>query len=242
MSGEHVVVTEAGPVTLLPVTRETLEALAHLFPRLGYMESERGEMLALATAHEARGMRGLRTGYGWYESKDLEVAQRVSVLERLRLPHALAAFAKRGFHGVLLAASCVWQSDGDHCQQGEALFVHIDAPLDQPFGDRVLPTYEASFGAGGSGVMLAFVADANAAWQAGGLPKRVLTDLEPCEAHDDGLHWWADLVLVDDRLVLVRPIVHDDDIVLIEVARAGFASLEYAPSSFVVVAPSEPEA
>ncbi len=203
MSDARVLTTEAGPVTLRPVSRETLESLARLFPRLGYMESERGELLALATAHEDRAMRGLRTGYGWYETKDLETAQRVSVLERLRLPHALAAFAKRGFRGVLLAGSCLAHFGGEHCQQGEALFAHIDAPLERPLGDQALPSYEAAFGPGGSGVMLGFV---------------------------------------HDRLVLVRPALRDDDLVLLEVARAGFTSVEFVPSSFVLVAPAAGEA
>ncbi len=242
MSGEHVVATEAGPVTLTPVSRGTLEALARLFPRLGHMQSERGELLALATAHEGRGMRGLRSGYGWYERKDVEVAQRISQLERLRLPHALAAFAKRGFHGVLLAATCVAFADGEHCQQGEALFVHVDAPLDRSFTDRRLPAYETTFGAGSSDVLLGLVKDLNEAWRAGGLPDRVLTDLEPCVAHEPEVRWWADLVLVDDRFVLVRPELKDDDLVLLEAARAGITRVEFAPSSFVLVVPSVPEA
>ncbi|MFN8587889.1 MAG: hypothetical protein U0704_08785 [Candidatus Eisenbacteria bacterium] len=239
MSGDRVVVTEAGPVTLAPVARETLEALARLFPRLGFMESERGEMLALATAHEERGMTGLRTGYGWYDAKDLETAQRISLIERLRLPHALAAFARRGFHGVLFAGSCLWDSGGEYCQQGEVLFAHIEAPLGQPFTDRRLPTYEATFGEGGSDVMLGLVHDLNEAWRGGGLPQRVLSDLEPCVAHEPNLRWWADLVLVNDRFVLVRPELQDDDLVLIEAARAGITRVEFAPSSFVLVTPAD---
>ena len=237
MSGERVVVTEGGTLTLKHVSRETLEALARLFPRLGFMESERGELLALATAHESRGLRGLRSGYGWYEPEHAAMAEQVALLERLRLPHALAVFAKRGFHGVLLAATCVAGFDAAHRQQGELLFVHVDAPLDSPTGGEALPTYEKLFGPGASAALLGFLADANDAWKAGGLPERVLTDLEPCFAHDANVRWWADAVLVDGRVVLVRPELADGDLVLAELARAGFTEVEFAASSFVLVRP-----
>jgi len=244
-AGARVVPTEAGPVTLAHVSRETLEALALLFPRIGYMESDKGDLLALATGHEDRAMLGLRTGYGWYEPAHAAMAQQVALVGRLRLLHALAAFRARGFSGVLLAGTCVWNggdSAAGHTQQGELLFIHAREPLADAVEGKPLPTYEKLFGEGTSGALLTFVAETFESWKAVGLQSRALTDLEPCFAHQEGVRWWADVVLVDGRLVLVRPELQDDDVILAELARAGFAEVEYAPSSFVLVAPAAPQA
>ncbi len=236
-TGPRVVSTEAGPLTLVPLHPLTLAALGRLFPRVGFMRAEWGEMLALATSHEARALTGLRVGYGWYEAQHAGVAQQVAMIERLRLPHMLAAYAERGFRGVLAVASCVAGVEGADVQQGELVFVHLDAPLESGVGSRPLATYETLFGEGASDAMLTCVADLGEAWKGAGLPERVLTDLEPCRAHDENVRWWADLVLVDSRVLLVRPEVRDDDVVLAEVVRAGFTEVEWVPSSFVVLPP-----
>ncbi len=241
-SGGRVVPTEAGPLTLAHVSRETLEALALLFPRIGYMESEKGDLLALATAHEDRAMLGLRTGYGWYDENHLIVALQMAQAGRLRLLHALAAFRARGFSGVLLATTCVWNLGDGHAQQGELLFIHLREPMADAVEGKPLPTYEKLFGEGSSGALLSFVADSLESWKQAGLTERVLTDLEPCALHDLNVRWWADAVLVDGRLVLVRPELKDDDVILAELVRAGFAEVEYAPSSFVLAAPAAPRA
>ncbi|MBP8137322.1 MAG: hypothetical protein KAY61_03890 [Candidatus Eisenbacteria bacterium] len=241
----RVVTTEAGPLTLSHVSRETLEALALVFPRIGYMEREQGDLLALATGHEERGMLGLRTGYGWYEPKHAEIAQKMALIGRLRLLYALAAFRARGFTGVFVPATCVWRGGADddagaHLQQGELLFIHAREPLANAVEGKPLPTYEKLFGEGSSGALLSFVADSFESWKTAGLTNRVLTDLEPCPASDERVRWWADVVLVDGRVLLVRPELRDDDVILAELARAGFTEIEWAPSSFVLFAPRTP--
>lgn len=243
----RVVTTEAGPLTLASVRRETLEALALVFPRIGYMEREQGDLLALATGHEERTMVGLRTGYGWYEPKHAEVAQKMALIGRLRMLYALAAFRARGFSGVFMPTTCVWQGDvegeeGGHLQQGELLFIHAREPLADAVEGKPLPTYEKLFGEGSSGALLSFVADSFESWKSAGLTNRVLTDLEPCAANDERVRWFADAVLVDGRLLLVRPELNDEDLILAELARAGFTEIEWAPSSFVLFAPRTPEA
>lgn len=238
----RIVETEAGPLKLAHLSRETLEALALLFPRVGYMESDKGELLALATGHEERSLVGLRTGYGWYEPSHTAVAHQVAMLGRLRLLHALAAFRARGFSGVLMAATCMNGGPEAHVQQGELLFIHAREPLANKVEGKPLPTYETLFGEGSSCALLTFVAEVFEAWKAVGLQSRVLTDLEPCPAHESGVRWWADVVLVDGRLVLVRPDLDASDVLLAELVRAGFDEVEYAPSSFVLVAPVAPAA
>lgn len=241
----RVVVTEAGPITLGHVSRETLEALALLFPRIGYMEREQGDLLALATGHEERSMVGLRTGYGWYEPKHADVAQKMALLGRLRLLHALAAFRARGFSGVFMPATCVWRGGDEddpnaHLQQGELLFIHAREPLANAVEGKPLPTYEKLFGEGSSGALLSFVADLFESWRSAGMTNRVLTDLEPCPASDERVRWFADVVLVDGRLLLVRPELNDEDLILAELVRAGFGEVYWAPSSFVLFAPRTP--
>ncbi|MBK7366606.1 MAG: hypothetical protein IPJ04_01545 [Candidatus Eisenbacteria bacterium] len=204
------------------------------------MEREQGDLLALATGHEERGMLGLRTGYGWYEPKHAEVAQKMALIGRLRLLYALAAFRARGFSGVFVPATCVWRGGADddagaHLQQGELLFIHARRPRADAVGNQ-MPDWDSR---GSVKARPARCSRASPIVRSRGRPRactnRVITDLEPCPASDERVRWWADVVLVDGRVLLVRPELRERTPAG-RTAR-GFTEVEWAPSSFVVFTP-----
>jgi hypothetical protein len=72
------------------------------------------------------------------------------------------------------------------------------------------------------------------AWHAAGVEEVTITDLEPCPADDERAQWRADIVLVDDRVVVVRPELDREDPLLPALVRSGIREIEHVPSTFVM--------
>lgn len=242
----QVIETEAGPLTLVPPRRETFAALKALVRDLVLIESgsasEPLPLLGLLFAVGEEECFGLRTGYGWFEGgADSEAAVQNHRVGRWLIPHALAAFRARGFQGALLPASCLWSPTAGTgpAQVGEMQFVHVRGPMRDGSGVAPVAGFERRFGEGASQALMTFVMDMGAAWAKAGV-KRTMTDIEPCRHMDASARWVADLVLVDDRIVLIRPRLDPRDPFLAEMVRAGITEVEYAPSTFVLHAPEAP--
>ncbi len=245
MSEARIIATDAGPLTLVPPRRETFAALKTLVRDLVLIESgtpdEPLPLLGLLFAVGDEQRFGLRTGYGWFEggteSDDAVQHHRVG---RWLIPHALQAFRARGFRGALLPASCIWGEAGQSAQVGELQFVAPAGPMRDGQGTAPIAGFERRFGACASQVLMTFVMDMGAAWAKAGV-KRTMTDIEPCPHMHASVRWAADLVLVDDRIMLIRPRLDHRDPFLAEMVRAGITEAEYAPSTFVLHAAEPPE-
>lgn len=235
---ERTILTEAGPLRLVPPRRESFTALKTLVRELVLIDGGTTEapepLLGLLFGIGDEQRFGLRTGYGWFEggaeSQDAVQHHRVG---RWLLPHALQAFRARGFQGVLLPASCLSGAPGAPAQVGELQFVHVAGPMRDPKVVATVAGYEKRFGDGATQAFLTFVFDMGAAWAKAGV-KRTMTDIEPCPHLHPDVRWNADLVLIDDRLMLIRPRIVDEDPFLEELVRAGITEVEWAPSTFVL--------
>jgi len=157
--------TDAGPLAVADVTRETLEQLGTLFPKVGWIEHQGHRMLVL-------------------------------------LP-----------------------IDGSQVLQ--------------VVGGRAVQGYEDDFGAGATGVVLSFVGEICNAWNAAGRATLTITDLEPCPADWKGAHWRADVVLVDDKVLVIRPELVPEDPLLRALVAAGVTEVEHTPSVIVMQQPDE---
>lgn len=245
MSDAQVVQTDAGPLTLVPPRRETFAALKSLVRDLVLIESGTPDEplpllgLLFAVADEQRF--GLRTGYGWFKGgADSEDAVQHHRVGRWLIPHALQAFRARGFQGALLPASCVWGEAGQGAQVGELQFIAPSGPMRDGVAAAPIAGFERRFGEGASQALMTFVMDMGAAWAKAGV-KRTMTDIEPCPHMHEAVRWAADLVLVDDRIMLIRPRLDPREAFLAEMVRAGITEAEYAPSTFVLHAAEPPE-
>lgn len=162
-------------------------------------------MLALVMQDGERRMFGLRTGHGHYDGEHAATARRAALYGRMLMPAALVAFARRGFDGVVLAGVCVADNGGGSVQEGEAavrararsaLGRHRE-PADRDVAEVLRPAHDGravrAHAGRGRGV------------EGAGVPERTLTDMEPRPADLPAVRWFADLVLVGNRFVLVRP-------------------------------------
>lgn len=239
MSGPRTLATAAGELTVLPLSPEALRGLTELFPRVGTIEHEGAELLALATSGGGRVLHGLRTGYGHFMGEKAPVARKAALFGRMCLPTALVTFRARGLDGVVMAAACVSDNGSGATQEGEMLFVHARSPLVGGLESEPLPTWEKHCGPDTTAALLTLITDVGAAWRSHGVESRTLTDMEPCPAHWPGVRWFADLVLVDGRFVFVRPTLDPGDPFLGALVMAGIREIEWTPSAFAL---SEPEA
>ncbi len=234
MSGARVVATAAGELRVAPLTPEALRGLSELFAAVNTLEHDGRELLALVMRHGTRRMLGLRTGYGWFEREQAGVARKAALYGRMRLPRALARFRERGFEGVLMAGACVLENATGPVQEGELVFASARAPLPGGIESPPIESYEKHCGPHTTNALLTFTTDVNEAWKAGGITQRTLTDFEPCAPDLPQVRWFADLVLVGRRLVLVRQELEDADPMLGAIVEAGIGEVEFTPSVFMI--------
>ncbi len=232
----RVVATAAGELRVRPLSPEALQGLGELFPRLGTWAHDGGEALALAMRDGATTMHGLRTGYGWFAGERASVARRAALYGRMRMPRALARFRRRGFDGVVLAGACVLDPGEGSTQEGEMIFMHARTPLADGLPSEPLESWERLVGAHTTAALLTFVTDVDEAWKQGGIDSRTLTDIEPCPVDFPHVSWFADVVLVGARVVLVRSAIDDADPLLGALVEAGLDEVEWTPCGFLVPA------
>jgi hypothetical protein len=201
---------------------------------VGTLVHEGRDVLALVMRHGDRRMYGLRTGYGHYDGERAVTARRAALFGRMRMPAALQAFRDRGFDGTVLAGACVADNGGGSVQEGELLFVHARSPLANGMPAEPLETWERFCGAHTTGALLTLITDVDAAWKAGGIGNRTLTDMEPCPADLPNVRWFADVVLVGRRFVLVRGALDPADPLLAALVEAGIDEVEFTPSAFLL--------
>jgi hypothetical protein len=230
--------TEAGPLTVRDVARVTLEKLATLFPKVGWIDHEGRRLLALLPIEGSRVLRGFRTGYGWYPPEKREWVETMLGVERLRIVQATAAYRSRGFQGVLMPAACLTGGPGEPSQLGELLFMRSRGSIARGLGNTSpIAGYEEAFGEGATDALLSFVAEILTAWKREGASVTV-TDLEPCPADWKGAQWRADLVITDDRIVVIRPELVPEDPLLRALVEVGITEVEHT-SSVILVQPAE---
>ena len=234
MSEARVVSTAAGELRVVPLSAESVQGLTGLFAAVNTLEHEGRELLALVMRHEARVMMGMRTGYGWFNGKQAGVARRAALYGRMRLPRALARFRERGFDGVLMAGACVLENDTGPVQEGELTFAFARTPLPGGVESPPLGTFEKLCGPNTSNALLTFITDVDESWKAGGIRERTLTDFEPCPPDLPHVRWFADLVLVGRRFVLVRQELEATDPMLGAIVEAGIDEVEFTPSVFLL--------
>ena len=228
------IATSAGALALRPLSPQAAEGLAALFPMVGTLAQDGRELLALVMRHGERRMHGLRTGYGHFTGERAVTARRAALFGRMRIPAALLAFRERGFDGVVLAGACVADNGSGSVQEGELLFVHARAPLVNGLPTEPIPAWEKRCGPHTTGALLTLITDVDAAWKAGGIATRTLTDMEPCPADLPEVRWFADVVLVGRRFVLVRPELDANDPLLAALVEAGIGEVEFTPSAFLL--------
>jgi len=233
MSEARVVPTAAGELRLAPLSPGAAEGLGRLFPAVGTLQDGDRELLALVMRDAEHRMTGLRTGYGWFEGAQAGVARRAALYGRMRLPRAVARFRERGFDGTLMAGACVLENEGGPVQEGELLFASARAPLPGGVESPPIESYEKLCGPGTTNALLTFVTDVDEAWKDGGIT-RTLTDFEPCAPDLPQVRWFADLVLVGARVVLVRPELDEADPILGALVEAGIGEVEFTPSVFLL--------
>jgi hypothetical protein len=234
VSEPRVLATAAGDLCVAPLSPEAADGLAELFAEVATLESGGRELLGLVMRDGERRMTGLRTGYGWFEPKQATVARRAALFGRMRLPRALALFRERGFDGALMAGACVLETEGGPVQEGELVFAAARSPLPGGIESPPIGTYEKLCGPHTSNALLTFIADVDQSWKAGGIAERTLTDFEPCPPDLPSLRWFADLVLVGRRLVLVRQELEPEDPLLGAIVEAGIEEVEFTPSVFLI--------
>jgi len=230
----RVVSTAAGELGVAPLSPEAIRGLAGLFAAVDTLEDDGRELLALVMRQGERRMLGLRTGYGQFPAEQATVARRAALYGRMRLPRALARFRERGFDGALMAAACVVENGTGPVQEGELMFACARTPLAGGVESPAIESYESSCGPNTSNALLTFITDVDEAWKAGGITERTLTDFEPCPPDLPGVRWFADLVLVGARLVLVRQELDAADPVLGAIVEAGITEVEFTPSVFLL--------
>lgn len=234
MTEPRIVPTAAGDLRVAPLSPESSRGLADLFAAVDTLDNGGRALLALVMRHGARRMFGLRTGYGQFPAERATVARRAALYGRMRLPRAFARFRERGFDGALMAAACVAENGTGPVQEGELLFASARAPLAGGVESPAIDTYERACGPNTSNALLTFITDVDEVWKAGGITERTLTDFEPCPPDLPGVRWFADLVLVGARLVLVRQELDAADPVLGAIVEAGIHEVEFTPSVFVL--------
>ena len=236
---DRTIQTDAGSLSVRDLSDDTLDQLCSFFPRVGWIEDQGRRLLALLPVHESRVLRGLRTGYGWYSPERREMAEGLLPTERLRIVEASRTFLSRTFRGVLMPAACLTGEKGMSSQLGELLFLRSSGRLERGLGNSSpIRGYEDEFGVDATDVLLSFVADICGAWKAAGVGKITVTDLEPCPANWNGMQWRADIILVDNKIVVVRPELVAEDPILSALARAGVSKIEHTPSVFLMQRPN----
>jgi hypothetical protein len=234
VSAPQLIATAAGELRVAPLSPASVQGLGELFAAVDAVEDGERELLALVMRHGERRMTGLRTGYGSFPREQATTARRAALYGRMRLPRALVRFRERGFKGVLMAGACVADNGTGPVQEGELVFAAARAPLSGGVESPPIEGYEKTIGQGTSNALLTFVTDVDEAWKAGGIATRTLTDFEPCFADLPQVRWFADLVLVGRRFVLVRPALDPADPVLGAIVEAGIDEVEWTPSAFLL--------
>lgn len=234
MSDVEIVTTAAGDLHVAPLSQEAVTGLSECFAAVGTLDDDGRELLALVMQHGERRMFGLRTGYGFYPAEQAQVARRAALFGRMRMPRALVRFRERGFDGVLMAASCVAEDGTGPVQEGELVFAYARAPLEGGVESPPIETYEKYCGPDTTNALLTFTTDVDASWKAGGIEQRTLTDFEPCPADLPEVRWFADLVLVGRRFVLVRQDLDPADPMLAALVESGITEVEFTPSVFLL--------
>jgi len=133
-----------------------------------------------------------------------------------------------------MAGACVLENDGGPVQEGELVFAFARAPLPGGVESPPIASYERLCGPHTSNALLTFITDVDASWKAGGIKERTLTDFEPCAPDLPQVRWFADLVLVGPRFVLVRQELESADPMLGAIVEAGITEVEFAPSVFLI--------
>jgi hypothetical protein len=227
-----VIPTEVGPLTVRPLAHDTLQALARLFPKVGWYEDQGHRLLALLPVDGERVLHGLRTAYGWFPPEERQAVEGMFDMERLVIIEAIAAFRRRGFRGVLVPAACMSVSDDGRSQLGELFFLRAQGRLAN--GDAPNETvWDERFGEGATDVLVSLIRHVVTVWhtlRAAG----VMTDFEVCPANWASARWQADLALVDDRVVVITPRLTADHPILEALVRHGITEVEHTPSVFVI--------
>ena len=230
--------TPAGPIAVREPAPETLEAFAKLFPAIGRVEDEGEQLLVLAAVHEKKRLEGLRTGYGYCGPQPPEAFGTMLAIERLRVVEAVASFRARKFRGVLVPAACIAGSVEKGSQLGELLFLRSKGALEDGLvTSDTIEGYETDYGPGATDVILTFVKEIIDAWAAAGSGGLLVTDLEPCPADWKGMHWRADVALVDDRVFVIRRELVPEDPLLAALVASGVSEVEFTPCVFLLPEP-----
>lgn len=230
LSFPHVIQTEAGPLTLLDVGETTLAALQRWPKGVREFDQDGERMLGLVVEDEDGPVDGLRAVYGHHELE--EDAERILFMQFILLPAVARRFIQHGFKGLLMPCVHLEKMPEGHYESGQLLVASSDSEIEGGLACDPIPDFEESFGAGGSNQLLTYMRDAGVAWNEAGLPTLDLTELEPtsCEVWGPFL---AGLVIVDDRVILTRELIDDNDPFLAEMVRAGFDQVEYGRCVFV---------
>lgn len=230
MTFPHVIQTEAGPLTLLALEEGTHEAIRRWPKGVREFDQDGERMIGLVVDDEDGFSDGLRAVYGRHEAE--EDAERILFMQFVLLPGVARRFLQHGFRGLLMPCVHLEKMPEGHYESGQLLVAHCDAESEAGLACEPIPDFEESFGAGGTNLLLTYLRDAGLAWNEAGLPSLDLTELEPASSDIWG-PFLAGLVIVDDRVVLTRELVDDNDPFLAEMVRAGFDQVEYARCVFV---------
>lgn len=226
----HVIETEAGPLTLLDLGESTHAALQRWPKGTREFDQDGERMVGLVVEDEDGSIDGLRAVYGHHEQE--EDAERILFMQFVLLPGVARRFLQHGFRGLLMPCVHLEKMPEGHYESGQLMIASSDAESEAGLACEPIPDFEASFGPGGTNQLLTYMRDAGLVWNEAGLPSLELTELEPASCDVWG-PFLSGLLIVDDRVVLTRDLVDEQDPFLAEMVRAGFDHVEYARVVFV---------
>ncbi|MEO5987735.1 MAG: hypothetical protein ABIU54_09500 [Candidatus Eisenbacteria bacterium] len=226
----HVIETEAGPLMLLELGESTHAALMRWPKGIREFDQDGERMVGLVVEDEEGACDGLRAVYGHHELE--EDAERILFMQFILLPGVARRFIQHGFRGLLMPCVHLEKMPEGHYESGQLMIASSDDEREVGLACDPIPDFEAAFGPGSTNQLLTYLRDSGLAWNETGLPTLEMTELEPssCEVWGPFL---SGLMIVDDRVVLTRDLVDDQDPFLAEMVRAGFDQVEYARVVFV---------